>query len=428
MKVNITRKIFGLIVPAAILLTACNLPGNPPTPDLSQIVSQTKTAMAVSLFLTATAQPVSPQPANPSETPTSNPTAIPPTIVQQTPAATEPAASTTSPPPTGIPGCTNRAEFVSETVPDNSIFSPGQEFIKTWTLRNNGSCTWNPEYALIFIRGEQMSGTSPSPIGKVVAPGQTIQIYLPQTAPAAAGVYQGFWMLRSTDGIQFGLGDDAKTEFWVKIQAVPGANPTTNPTPSGGPQNLGDPSWTVGFGAGSNPFFLGTDSGIDYDITDGRLVMTAINPTGDQWRVAQPSFLDDFYLQSSFLTGSACSAKDGYGLIVRAPSQPSGNINSGYVFSFSCDGHYRVYRMDNGNFISIQNWTLNPAIRSGANQSNVMGISAQGQRFQFYANNTLLFEFIDGAYIGGLYGLVIRSELTTNFQVFVDEIAGWIIP
>jgi hypothetical protein len=57
-----------------------------------------------------------------------------------------------------------------------------------------------------------------------------------------------------------------------------------------------------------------------------------------------------------------------------------------------------------------------------------MGISAQTQRFQLFANNTPLFEFTDGAYAGGLYGLVIRSELTNNFQVFVDEIAGWIVP
>ncbi|MCC7130170.1 MAG: hypothetical protein IT297_07210 [Anaerolineae bacterium] len=415
---------------AAILLSACNLPGKPAGPDLDTIVAQTKTAMAVNLFLTATAQPAPTEVPPATAIPTAEATPVPPSEVQPTPAPTE-AATIVTPPATSLPGCVNLAKLVEETVPDLSIFGPNQEFIKTWTLRNVGTCVWNPAYSLVSIGGERMSGTSPVPIGQTVPPGNTLQIFLPQTAPANPGVFQGDWMLRSTDGVEFGLGSDAKTPFWVKIQVVQGANPTVNPTagsPSvSRPQNLGDPSWTVGFGSDRSPFFLGTDSGMNYNIADGKLVITALKPTGDQWRVAQASFLDNFYLQTIFMPGSICNGKDGYGMLVRAPSKPDGNINSGYVFSFSCDGKYRVYRMDNGNFNNIQNWTTNPAIHPGANQTNVMGISAVGAEFQFYANNTLLYSFTDGTYSGGLYGLAIRAESAANFSVAVDEIAGWVI-
>lgn len=429
-------RILGSVLLIAAVLTACNLPGSPPTADLDTIVAQTRTALAVSLFLTATAQPVVIDTPVPTDSPAPEATALPLTVeppsspaTEAAPAASPPAvtAPVSPPPATSLPGCTNLAKLESETVPDNSIFGPNQEFVKTWTLRNIGTCIWNPEYSLIFARGERMSGSSPVPIGQSVPPGNTLQVFLPQTAPATAGVFQGDWMLRSTDGIQFGLGSDAKTAFWVKIQVVPGANPTVSPTQVSGPQNLGDPSWTVGFGSGGGPFFLGTDSGLNYDVKDGKLVMTALQPTGDQWRVARASYLDNFYLQSKFAAGGACGGKDGYGLLVRAPDKKDGNINTGYVFSFSCDGKYRVYRMDNGNFNNIQNWTTHSAIRAGANQANVMGISAVGNNFRFFANNVLLFEFNDNAYAGGLYGLMIRSELTQNFQVFVDEIAGWVI-
>jgi len=419
-----------VILLAAILLSACNLPGQPAESNLDIIVEQTKTAMAVSLFLTATAQPAATDIPPTMEAPTAEATTAPPAETQPSPTASV-AAQIVTPPATSLPGCVNLAKLETETVPDLSIFGPNQEFIKTWTLRNVGTCVWNPDYSLIFVRGERMSGTSPVPIGQTVPPGNTLQIFLPQTTPANPGVFQGEWMLRSTDGIEFGLGSDANTAFWIKIQVALGANPTANPTVSppsvSRPQDLGDPSWTVGFGSDRSPFFLGTDSGLNYNLADGKLVITALKPTGDQWRVAQASFLDNFYLQTIFMPGNVCNGKDGYGMIVRAPSKPDGNINSGYVFSFSCDGKYRVYRMDNGNFDNIQNWTTHSAIRSGANQTNVMGISAVGREFQFYANNTLLFSFIDGTYAGGLYGLAIRAESAANFSVSVDEIAGWVI-
>ena len=56
-----------------------------------------------------------------------------------------------------------------------------------------------------------------------------------------------------------------------------------------------------------------------------------------------------------------------------------------------------------------------------------MGIFAKDGKLQLYANGTMVSEFVDGTYPGGLFGLVIRSEVTNNFQVFVDEVAYWLI-
>jgi len=428
MKLQWIIKLMATMSLLAVGTLACNLPQNnsSPTPDLGGIVAQTQTAIAVNQILatSTTAR---------QETP--NSTAIPTLQVSVTTVASalpsETPTQTTSPSnPSGTitpMNCTHSAKFLGETVPDDSIFAPGQEFIKTWTLQNIGTCTWTPEYSLVYIRGEQMNGTSPSPLGQSVPPGGSIQVFLPQKAPANAGEHQGFWKLRSTSGQEFGLGQNADVAFWVKISVIPGTSGGGSGSAFGGPQNLGSPSWVESFDNKSSPWFLGTDSGIDFDINNGRLVMTALKPIGDQWRVAQPSYLSDFYLQASFSTGSTCSGKDGYGLIVRAPDSPTGSILSGYIFSFSCDGKYRVYRMDNGNFNGIQNWTTSPIIKSGSNQSNMMGVYGNADRFQLYANGMLIYEFSDSTYSGGLFGLVIRSENTSNFQTLVDEIASWII-
>ncbi len=427
MNLRWTIKLLAVMCVLFATTLGCNMPNNAsPTPDLGGIVAQTQTAIAVNQFLATST--VAQQ-----ETPISS--ALPTIQVSSTSAVGTPSsASPTStiqsvnPGSTGEPAnCSNKAKFLGETVPDNSIFAPGQEFIKTWTLQNIGTCTWSPEYSLVFIRGEQMNGTSPSPIGQSVPPGGSIQVFLPQKAPSGAGEHQGFWKLRSPAGQEFGLGNNADVAFWTKINVVPGTSNGESGAAFGGPQNLGAPSWVESFNGKNSPWFLGSDSGIDFDLDDGHLIMTVLKPIGDQWRVAQPSYLSDFYLQGSFKTGSTCSGKDGYGLIVRAPDSPSGAILSGYIFSFSCDGKYRIYRMDNGNFDGIQNWATSPTIKSGPNQSNVMGVYGKAEKLQLYSNGVLIYEFTDSTYSGGLFGLVIRSENTTNFQVLVDEVASWII-
>ena len=416
MKSNHNFRFSVIIVLLVVAALACNVPGLSSTKnDVAAVVGKTQTAWAVNQLLTpTTAVPTVPPPTStlsPSQLSTTNAASLSTAQVLQT---------------TATSVCTNMAKFDGETIADNTSFAPGQEFIKIWTLRNVGTCIWSPDYELVSVNGEAMGGTSPAPIGKTVKPNNAVQIYLPQKAPDSPGEHQGSWMLRSPAGQLFGLGAKADVAFWVKIQVVSGMS---TPIVGGivGPQNLGAPTWSESFDSKRNPWYLGPDSDISFDINNGSLLMTAFHPIGDQWRVAASSYLDNFHLQANFRTGGVCNGKDGYGLLVRAPDKPNGNINSGYVFSFSCAGEYRIYRMDNGKFNGIINWTSNPAIKPGPNQANSMGIYAKAGQMQFFANGTLLDDFIDVTYSGGLFGLTVRSETTNNFQVFVDDIAFWLI-
>jgi hypothetical protein len=92
---------------------------------------------------------------------------------------------------------------VDINIPDGSQMTPGQEFVKTWKVRNNGSCAWNEGYGLIFSYGDKMSG-QPEPIGTVVQVGQEVEISISLKAPAKANEYTSAWQMASDKGIPFG--------------------------------------------------------------------------------------------------------------------------------------------------------------------------------------------------------------------------------
>lgn len=103
---------------------------------------------------------------------------------------------------------------------DGTKFSPGESFTKTWEIENVGSCTWNEDYQLIFVKGDQMSGDDDTPIGDTVAPGETIKLSVDLVAPLSEGEYRGDWMLESDDGDDFGIGAGAGKTFWVSIDVT----------------------------------------------------------------------------------------------------------------------------------------------------------------------------------------------------------------
>jgi len=139
-----------------------------------------------------------------------------PTITSLPPVTAAPTISTV-PPTTGC----DRATFVSDvTVPDGTLFSPGQTFTKTWRLRNTGKCTWTTDYSLVFSAGDQMGGASPILLPSSVAPGQTIDLSLNLTAPTSIGSYRGYWFLKNPAGGVFGIGSLGNKSFWLAINVT----------------------------------------------------------------------------------------------------------------------------------------------------------------------------------------------------------------
>jgi len=174
---------------------ACTLPFTIQTVDsqISALAAQTVQAWQTQNAITQTQQ----------ATWTLQSTLLP--LPTQTPYPTYTPAVTSTPntPPTATPKPCNQAAFVSETVPDGTKFSPGTEFTKSWRLKNLGTCTWNPNYKLVFVSGDQMSGPDSIKLDDYVAPGEKTDILVDLKSPAKPGTYSGYWKLQANDGFKF---------------------------------------------------------------------------------------------------------------------------------------------------------------------------------------------------------------------------------
>ncbi|NLD74367.1 MAG: hypothetical protein GX649_16820, partial [Chloroflexi bacterium] len=74
---------------------------------------------------------------------------------------------------------------------------------KTWEIRNTGSCPWGRGYWLVFVSNDQMGAESRVVVPET-APGDTAQVSVTLTAPAAAGEYRSDWQMQVNDDRRFG--------------------------------------------------------------------------------------------------------------------------------------------------------------------------------------------------------------------------------
>jgi hypothetical protein len=401
----------GFIFLVALTLAACQ--GQTPTLTVDANSVATQAAQTIEAMLTVqavTAQaPVAASPTSEPEQPataTSTPTAPPTDTPTPEPSLTPEPSATTTP-------CDDKAEFVTDvTVPDDTILLPGETFIKTWQLKNVGSCTWTTSYAVVFSEGDLMGGKSPTLLTAEVKPEGTVDISVEMKAPGTTGTYRGDWKLQNTAGQIFGIGKDADKTFWVQIVVQEGAEEL----------NLGNPTWTDPFDSSSNWYPLNTDN-TEWEFKDGQLIMKAKSTSApEEWGLSNKPAIKNFFLEARFKTGGTCDGLDRYGVLVRAPDP-----NKGYVFEFSCDGRFRIYKWDGENYKAIQEWKASSSIFAGSDQNNRLGIWMKGKTIRLYANGQLLGEYEDDTYDEGRFGLVIGADQTEDFTVSVDEVSYWIL-
>jgi hypothetical protein len=155
------------------------------------------------------------------------------------PGATEapPGPTETPPPPvTTEAGCSLDSSYVADvTIPDNTVLSPGAAFVKTWRVRNSGTCDWDAGFQLIFVGGAQMGGPASVLLPAVPAGGQT-DISVNQTAPTSYGTHKGTWRIRADDGTVFGT--NLTVVISIPAPATETPLPTNTPLPTDVPTNV----------------------------------------------------------------------------------------------------------------------------------------------------------------------------------------------
>lgn len=141
-----------------------------------------------------------------------------PSTATAVPATNTPVPTLTAVPNTQVVYCDWMAFVKDVSIPDGTILQPGETFVKTWRIKNRGTCTWTPDYTFVFNGGDQLGGTTSVRLPGYVAPGQTVDISVTFTAPSTAGSYKGYWILRNTSGALFGSGDKANAPIYVDIR------------------------------------------------------------------------------------------------------------------------------------------------------------------------------------------------------------------
>lgn len=253
----------------------------------------------------------------PTQTPVP-PTAIPPT---NTPLPT----NTALPTATEISYC-DWVSFIKDiTVPDGTTLSPSETFVKTWRLKNRGTCTWSPDYMLVYTSGSQMGGTTAVRLPGYVAPGQTVDVSVTLTAPGSKGEYTGYWMLRNPSGTLFGYGDKANQAFYVDIKVKESDLPHGTVT--------GEICYPSEFTPAMTLYFerVGTTEIIQFSIPENHMTYSVLLPKGTYYAYA---WAPGFNLEGAYANGNGTLRSfDVYG----------GETTSGIrICDWSTDHHQRV--------------------------------------------------------------------------------------
>jgi hypothetical protein len=222
------------------------------------------------------------------------------------------------------------------------------------------------------------------------------------------------------------------------LTLVPKGQPTAGPSPTVTPQNApfdpnlvyGDPDFSDPMNSSSHGNWvaggvLPNTAYLQISLQNNEIYVTGKQPGFSTWFFSWPT-LTDFYIQMTAQSG-ACSGKDEYGLIVRDPAHKAG-VSYGYIVAFTCDGHYRVTRLDSADpytAVDLVPLTKGGHINTGANQENVLGIRAEGPKLTIFANGYFLAEVSDNTYPQGRYGLFVQAVETYGYTYRPVEIAYW---
>jgi len=135
------------------------------------------------------------------------------------------------------------------------------------------------------------------------------------------------------------------------------------------------------------------------------------------WRVTcnDCGNLDDFYYEatSRYIQGPN---DYGYGLAVR------GNRGMDQMYLFVIDelGSYRIYKVIDGKYTYLTNWTRSTLVHPG--QANRLGVLARGSSLEFFINGQSVMQVTDTSLAKGYIGLTVESD---GLQVAFSQARVW---
>jgi hypothetical protein len=208
----------------------------------------------------------------------------------------------------------------------------------------------------------------------------------------------------------------------------PTATNTPQPTPTspaGDPAvSLGAADWTHAFNS-EYPWYTYTSSTDETEIKNGKYYFTFFQSFNwPIWSFAAEE-IEDYYVEITIKFQANCAGKDSGGLIF---GSPVGENDHGYVYQVSCDGHYRLSSYNGGTDVMIS-WHSDPAILTGPDQTNRIGVMVNGDHISLYVNGAKVDETDDTLYTSkGRFGVAASSPETADLVVIFDNAAYWLLP
>jgi len=165
---------------------------------------------------------------------------------------------------------------------------------------------------------------------------------------------------------------------------------------------------------------LYTNKNVSFELLTEQVKMTAFNANAFfGWTVSWPEIYNG-YIEMEATTGPECTGRDRYGLIFRTK-----DAATGYFVAFTCEGSYSIWEWDGAVVNRILNWTKDSHIQAGPEKTNRLGIKMQNEELTVYANGIKLKSVSSATFTGGRYGMMIASQNTPNFTVYVNWIEFW---
>jgi hypothetical protein len=221
----ITSKTIGITGALLILLGLAGCSSATPTIAPTVDTNSLRTEVAATVFAQVTRDLA----LAPSVTPPPTPTAA----IAQTTTPTQATTTTSSTQAAGVTatlssltpqaGTENKAEWVSQSIADKTVFAPSETFTMTWRLKNTGTSTWAANYILRFYSGDPFGSPEEVPLNREVPPGETVDLNLPMEAPAKPGTYTSVWVMSTPDLSNF------KEPVYLEIEVAGTATPTPKP-------------------------------------------------------------------------------------------------------------------------------------------------------------------------------------------------------
>lgn len=209
-------KLFVTTLILATLVAACGPAATPgePTPDVAAVRTSAASTVVSQFTLTAAAFTATKAPVLETDTP--QPTATETTL---------PIAQVTNAEGTTVALCDKYSwdpETVDVNVPDDTVMSPGQEFIKTWKIKNIGTCSWGEGYELVFsyssLPNDDVLNGVAQPLGASIASQQEVEVSVQFTAPDLPGTYFSVWTMENPAGIAFSGNENKSLYVQIVVQ------------------------------------------------------------------------------------------------------------------------------------------------------------------------------------------------------------------